>query len=132
MLLTSVPMIAYANDGTESNTVDDYNEIAREYDADKSFIDSMMLTVDSDTMKIDGAEISLDEKLTMVDGTAMIPLDLLCKYISAKYSESNENTAMLKSAFFWLVSKFNYHTDIRLCRMSGIKNSKFGKCYIYR
>ena len=88
IIVTSVPMISYANDSTD--VMSDYNAVVSKYDTGKRFIGGVILTEDSDEVMIDDMAVSCDEKVTTVDGTVMVPIDSLCDHITATYMPANE------------------------------------------
>lgn len=88
IIVTSVPMISYANDSTD--VMSDYNAVVSKYDTGKRFIGGVILTEDSDEVMIDDMTVSCDEKVTTVDGTVMVPIDSLCDHITATYMPANE------------------------------------------
>lgn len=88
IIATSVPMISYANESTD--VMSDYNAVVSEYDAGKRFIGGVILTEDSDEVMIDDMTVACDEKVTIVDGTVMVPIDSLCDHITATYMPANE------------------------------------------
>lgn len=105
IIATSVPMISYANESTD--VMSDYNAVVSEYDAGKRFIGGVILTEDSDEVKIDDMTVSCDEKVTTVDGTVMVPIDSLCDHITATYIPANERSSYSKIEYENSVVWFN-------------------------
>ena len=91
LIAASMPFYAYAKTKSPTPVSDDYREIVSEFDADKSFIDGIILTAGENKLKLDGTDLQLsaDENLCpkmSEEDELMVPAETLCKYIKADYT----------------------------------------------
>ena len=95
IIAVSLPFYAYAETTDNTTVSEQYKEIVGEYDADKSFTESIVLTEGENKLTLDGTElpISADEDLCpeMSDkGELMVPAETLCRYIDADYTDNEK------------------------------------------
>lgn len=97
MVLTSFPLTSYA---LEMNDVmSEYNELTSMYDSGRRFIESVVLTEDSNEVAVDEKQTLCKEEVTNVDGTVMVPVDALCDHINATYIPSDEYSSYSRIEF---------------------------------
>lgn len=82
--ISAFPIVALAEDSEPA--IEQYNEIVREYDSQKTFLESIVLDKQTDILHLNGAKTSQQVGLTEKNDTAMVSLDSLCKFIDAEYT----------------------------------------------
>lgn len=87
IIVSACPTITYANNSEP--VIEQYNELVREFDNDKSFVESIIIEKDG-IVQLDGTETSINSNLAKVNKTAMVSLNSLCKFIDAEYSDDTQ------------------------------------------
>lgn len=85
------PIVSFASESPSTDVSEQYKQLVSEYDESKSFIDSIIISSDDDTITIDGAETSVNDRDDLIienrDDEIMLSAPVLCEYIDAELED---------------------------------------------